>query len=1422
MATVSPPRPRNLAEAQTKLRHPLDSLRRYIRLYIALEGAALVVLFLAAFFWAGLLLDYGPFVAFGFDWTDVLPRSVNLFLLLALFTGTMGLLLLGLLLVAAVVAFLRLPSPGLGIGFIVVLVLQFVLSVGMLFASAIDSDLGLVLRVVLPYCAVGVNVLMIVAIVRAILEPALSRLGWALAVVAVLMWAGAACIIGAAVWGLPMGQSRYVPWPLHLLVLVSALAGLAVVLGVRVGGRLWREFSDPALALVLERRFPKLLGDRLITAVELSDPQAAAELGYSRVMVEETIRDAAARVDQLPIREVFDWGRLYHAAFRAAFVLFAGLLAALFCFCVVPYCFPPGLSGARLGLNAGFFALLGLVALATALLVLLPSKPTRLTLVLALAAGAATLAMAAVPTVGRLGLSGERKVSADLHDFNDVARIYVERDLLLRGTPWPRQVDIVLIEPEEVELRIGKDAAPPQIRVRAHKYVVVDRTAPRGVRVARWQEDLIDRRDILPDAETPAPEDWKANARDRAAGLTIDEVEFNLSRFYVRKGGPGEPGGKDLPAKWNYSPTGKKEDLRPLYWKDLNREALGVVDVPAAWPLLDDSVIPYAAGLIGLGTGTENPLAALALLSGPPADNLLVDDVEARLPLVHSFLESVKADDRPADFGKLAERLTDVEHALTCLDRLHRLAVDLDRVEERASQPEMSRTFRKLRVPDEVKVVTRRGASTVEITLTRAPGNEYTGSFKQLEEGTLEYWAVAGDARTPKRKLTVMPPPAVKSLVVTEYRPAYLSFRTGVNPALPGLGLGGPMAAELRDSYQSIALSGLKRQMPPQDLSGFASEQVSLRVPAGSDLTIRLTIDKPLHRANQDGTVPAVRVENLKPEAPVTAVPKVLDESTFALTLEDVRKELHFAVVYRDEYRVQGRRVIRVTVEEDHPPDLRDVMPSIVRKTKDGYMVTVDARVPFKGRVTDDHGLAQVRYHYTVYRLESSLNVGLDTLTRVIGSGGLAASGGYTPLTAAGVYAFALQDARKDTKKKTLVARGTMPVPKFDETLAAGRETLPLAEVLNRLGPGAPPGKPLTSRFEMKADGPWPRARSKAKRSRPEDPVEFRDEDSKAANVTLECDFPVYVLGLKSSNPRFSQPQYELTLWVEATDTDADGERDAGGVPRPHVGESQERYTFLVVSEEDLLLEIRQEEKELRRKIRQVYIDLSIDSRANTRDKDEDDDGTADLPPSLEQVLEELTIDVKTRRAALPGMEPAERDKFLLGRIAALEKMEKNLAKLQDNTRAVHQDYDRIAEEYKVNQIGRNLQLRLNEDIVDRLDWLAPLNTKKNGLFDDARNSLRVYREALEALRRPNPAGFDAAYDDAQNKGEKAKADVARVNNQLKELLTQIQKLDGVKQLIQALEGIKKKEEIQSKFLEQVKKDLVDRLLGGGGTPDKP
>jgi hypothetical protein len=86
-----------------------------------------------------------------------------------------------------------------------------------------------------------------------------------------------------------------------LLVLVAAMAAR----------RLLYDFSPASLALLLERRFPDVLGDRLITAVELADVKKSARYGYSREMIEQTIIEAAERVDKVPVGEVFRWGRLF-------------------------------------------------------------------------------------------------------------------------------------------------------------------------------------------------------------------------------------------------------------------------------------------------------------------------------------------------------------------------------------------------------------------------------------------------------------------------------------------------------------------------------------------------------------------------------------------------------------------------------------------------------------------------------------------------------------------------------------------------------------------------------------------------------------------------------------------------------------------------------------------------------------------------------------------------------------------------------------------------------------------------------------------------------------------------------------------------------------------------------------------------------
>src|SRR5438034_4141115 len=93
-------------------------------------------------------------------------------------------------------------------------------------------------------------------------------------------------------------------------LLFVLVLGLLAVVAVKVVRRLMVEFRPPALALVLERRFPQQLGDRLITAVELADLDRAAEQGHSRAMIQQTIRDAAKAVGTVPVNEVFDWQRL--------------------------------------------------------------------------------------------------------------------------------------------------------------------------------------------------------------------------------------------------------------------------------------------------------------------------------------------------------------------------------------------------------------------------------------------------------------------------------------------------------------------------------------------------------------------------------------------------------------------------------------------------------------------------------------------------------------------------------------------------------------------------------------------------------------------------------------------------------------------------------------------------------------------------------------------------------------------------------------------------------------------------------------------------------------------------------------------------------------------------------------------------------
>src|SRR5208283_5468076 len=87
---------------------------------------------------------------------------------------------------------------------------------------------------------------------------------------------------------------------LRITMLAILVGALIALVAFKIFQRLFKEFSDSAVALLLERRYPKELGDRLITAVELADPKLSEKYGYSQAMVDATIRDAAERVEKLP------------------------------------------------------------------------------------------------------------------------------------------------------------------------------------------------------------------------------------------------------------------------------------------------------------------------------------------------------------------------------------------------------------------------------------------------------------------------------------------------------------------------------------------------------------------------------------------------------------------------------------------------------------------------------------------------------------------------------------------------------------------------------------------------------------------------------------------------------------------------------------------------------------------------------------------------------------------------------------------------------------------------------------------------------------------------------------------------------------------------------------------------------------------
>src|SRR5579884_2830100 len=326
MATMTtPPKGWDREESQRQVRHPLERLRGYIRAYASAEGLAVLALYVALWFWIGLLIDYGSFKLLGWDWVQRLPHAFR------------------------------------------------------------------------------------------------------------------AVVLGVLV------------------------AGLLAVVATKVILRLWREFGHRALALVLERRFPRQLGDRLITAVELADPKLAQRYGYSQAMIDQTIRDAAALVDEAPVREVFNWRRLWRYALWAV------------------------------GLTVGLYLLTGF---ACGLYHIVKNRPVAdATLATSVSDSSKGTVATPLPTDRRHSWTNAGADWSDVgdgfDDFHDVAALWFERNILLQDTIWPRRAQLEFVNFPGEEKKIGRNSPPLEMHVRALKWVIADAhrdRAPEGWRALLWSD----------------------------------------------------------------------------------------------------------------------------------------------------------------------------------------------------------------------------------------------------------------------------------------------------------------------------------------------------------------------------------------------------------------------------------------------------------------------------------------------------------------------------------------------------------------------------------------------------------------------------------------------------------------------------------------------------------------------------------------------------------------------------------------------------------------------------------------------------------------------------------------------------------------------------------------------------------------------
>jgi hypothetical protein len=862
------------------------------------------------------------------------------------------------------------------------------------------------------------------------------------------------------------------PKTLRVVALVLAVAALLALLVTKIVLRLTRDFSDSSLALVLEKRYPHILGDRLITAVQLADLEKARQYGYSTEMIQKTVDDVRARIDEVPVRQVFNWRRLWVQG------------------------------GVLLALTLGLFL----------------------------------LSAAAVCAITR---TAPQKF---YHEFTDVSAILAERDVLLRNTPWPRRAYIELVNFPGEEMRIGRDAPSPQVRVAAYSWVWADSNAPVGWRPLTWA----DVSEALPGETIP----------------TLPLQPVRDARFAVDLG------------PFLYGAA------HPFTAPALPTDMSGVPEDPAKWPV--DRV-----------------------------EQVFVQNEEVRAMLSAKFS------------GELAA----IEGVL-------------EKLRDRAADPSMSRTLRKLDIPEDVALYYWGAKSRVDMKLRREANNEFAGTLTDLKE-SVKFFARGENYDTPTRLITLVPPPMLTELKRDEYLPAYLYHKApfGEPNELPDEMK--PYRADPRK------LKGLKHVIRDQAIS-LTGDRSRFDIPMGTDLVLYGTSDKELVEAKilpKPGKFPGIEAEVVDPNPinlPITDGHAIRFEFS-AANKTQVTRQTEFDIFLRDTDGVTSKRTIQIVVEEDRPPEV-DVVVDVIRKQGGVYICTPQALIPFtkESKIRDDKGLNRVEYVFSYSEVEPMA----VTQKRAEYASWFFNSVPVLPSFGDPLYRVAaLIENIPRVRPALATIDDRVPVKVFEE--AYSKRLRALAEIRDRLVGQRPTGPDLDV----------------------ETLVDFRgiEDELRAlpdADVRYGFDLKKVASGLKRASETEAQREYVLSLNIIAVDTNVEADR-------PGIAQNKESMVFKLVSDGDLLTAIATEETKLADK--------------------------------LDDAIRRITdVDNKLRSmvARLPGLQQPEQ--FVPEQTRSNELLEQ-LGKAKDVTTEVFTDYTRILLEFRANRLPDHLIRDLEQKVVAKL-----------------------------------------------------------------------------------------------------------------------